>query len=116
MATFTDFEAILTEFKERTTGLVEVIVKDLEDLNKGKYGCKTASVAARNKLKELIDISRRLKSASLAKSKALPKRVNKKKNVKVDDLKPDEPKVDEPKEHELIENESADILEVTPLI
>ena len=69
-----DFGALLSEFRDRISSLSDVIIHDLEALKEGKYGCKTGSVSARNKLKELIDISQRLKRASLAKSKSLPKR------------------------------------------
>lgn len=105
MATLEEFEVLLTEFKDRANSLADVIVRDLEDLKKGRYGCKTSSVGARNKLKELIDISKRLKIASLLKSKSLPKRDIHKKKLVI---------VKKPIEYQLIEKESLDILDVMP--
>ncbi len=69
-----EFEEILVQFKERIPHLFSVIVSDLEKLKINQYGCKSYAVNARNKLKELIELSLKLKKSSLEKSKGLPKK------------------------------------------
>jgi hypothetical protein len=70
----TDFEQDLKLFVEKSTYLIPVIKNDLEAIIVNKHGCKSSAINARNKLKELIDLARKLKKSSLVKSNQLPKR------------------------------------------
>lgn len=95
-----EFEAYLSEFKERVTTLTGAIILELEDLKNQTYGCKARSVSARNKLKDLIEMSKKLKSSSLVKSKSLPKR-----NVIKKGDKKDTPTIIYMKDHTFIDIE-----------
>lgn len=69
-----DFEQDLKLFVEKANYLIPVIKNDMEALLSNKHGCKTSAVNARNKLKELTDLCRKLKKSSLEKARLMPKR------------------------------------------